>query len=131
MTSPRKKPPVTVERRRHDRLSRDVAAALSIGLVTDGGSMHTVVPIDISTGGVCLRWSPEDPVVLEVGQRVDLHMQAATAAAPVLVQAVVRWAGEDDDGNRRYGLEFEDLYKVFEDVIPALWQLCHTLHGPR
>ena len=131
MTSPNKKPPVTVERRRHERISDDIAAALTVGLVMEDGRVHTAVPINVSTGGVCLRWSPDDPVVLAVGQQVDLHLQPATAAAPVQVQAVVRWAGEDDDGNLRYGLEFADLYKVFEDVIPALWQLCHALHGPR
>jgi c-di-GMP-binding flagellar brake protein YcgR len=131
MTSSNKKDPVAGERRRHNRLSADVAAALTIGLVAEDGSVYAPVPIDISTGGVCLRWPSEDPMVLDVGQRVELRIQPSTTETPVVVQAVVRWTGADDDGSVRYGLEFDDLYKIFEDVIPALWQVCHALHGPR
>jgi len=43
----------------------------------------------------------------------------------------VRWLSADDAGNIRCGLEFEDLYEIFEHVMPTLWQLCHALHGRR
>jgi hypothetical protein len=131
MTSSSKKPSVTVERRRHDRISAELEAALSVGLVMEDGTVRTAVPVNISTGGVCLRWSPEDMVALNVGQRVELCIEPVISDAPVTVQATVRWTGVDDDGSIRYGLEFEDLYRIFEDVMPALWRLCRVMHGRR
>jgi hypothetical protein len=114
---------------RHDRISADVAAALTINLVTEDGAVHAVVPIDVSTSGVCLRLSPEDLLVLDVGQRVSLHIQPRTGEAPVVVQAFVCSIGADDDGNPYSGLEFENLYQIFEDILPTLWKVCHTIHG--
>lgn len=131
MTSSTNKPPVTVERRRHERISTNLEAALRIGLVMENGTVHAAVPMDISTAGVCLRWPPGDATVLNVGQRVTLRMQLATADEWVTVQAVVRWTGVDEDENIRCGMEFEDLFKIFEDVMPTLWELCHTLHDRR
>jgi c-di-GMP-binding flagellar brake protein YcgR len=131
MTTSDKKNSVTVERRRHARISGDLESAVKVDLVMENGTAHAAVPIDISTGGVALRWSPENALVLQVGQRVELRIQPVTADAPVTVEAVVRWTGIDDDGSVRYGMEFENLFKIFEDVIPALWQLCHALHERR
>lgn len=131
MTLRNKKPSVTVERRRRERISANLAAALTIGLVMDDGTVRGAVPVDISAGGVCLQWSPGDAVALDVGERVALRLQPCTADAAVTVDAVVRWLGTDDDGHIRCGLEFEDVYKIFADVMPSLWTLCHALHGQR
>ncbi|HEX9593612.1 MAG TPA: PilZ domain-containing protein [bacterium] len=120
-----KNPTVTVERRRHYRISSGLDAEFTIGLVMPNGLVHAAMPVDISVGGVCLWWPREELVGLNVGQRVKLRIHPSTADAPVTIQAAVRWTSTDVDGNTRYGLEFENLYEIFEHIMPILWRLCH------
>jgi len=131
MSSPEKRIVETAERRRHDRISASLETMLTVSLVLADSTEHPVKLVDVSSGGVGLLWPADKPVVVKVGERVTLHIRRCTADASVTVHAAVRWLSADNAGSIRCGLEFENVYEVFEHVMPTLWQLCHTLHGRR
>jgi len=131
MSSPRKRIVETAERRRSDRISTDLDTMLAVALVLADGTECPVKLVDVSSGGAGLLWPLEKEVVVDVGQPVTLHIRPRTTDASITVHGTVRWLSADDAGNIRCGLEFEDLYEIFEHVMPTLWQLCHALHGRR
>jgi len=125
MPSSHKNHSATAERRRHHRISTGLDAAFTIGVVMTNGTVQPAVPVDISVSGLCLQWPPDETVMLDIGERVELRIHPSTADAPITVHADVRWAGADVDGRIRYGLEFVHLYEIFEHITPILWRLCH------
>jgi c-di-GMP-binding flagellar brake protein YcgR len=131
MSSPRKRIFETAERRRYERISTGLDTLLAVAVVLPDGTECPTKPIDMSSGGVGLLWPLERQVVIDVGQRVTLHIHPRTSDVSAMVHATVRWLSADNTGNIHCGLEFEDVYEIFEHVMPTLWQLCHALHGRR
>jgi c-di-GMP-binding flagellar brake protein YcgR len=114
---------VTADPRRQYRVSSGLDGALAAALVLADGTEHLAELVNVSAGGTCLRWSPGRAVVLNIGQQVKLRIQSCTAERSITVRARVRWLGADDEGNIRYGLEFQDLAEVFDQLSPTLWRL--------
>ena len=111
------------ERRRHYRLSADLDTAIRIGLVLAHDTEHPGEVVNLSVGGVSLRWPAERVVVMDVGQDVDLYLQPCTFDGSIAVQAAVRWRDVDDLGAVRYGFEFEDGADPQDNVGATLSRL--------
>jgi len=124
-------PTDNAERRRHYRISSGLDGALNIGLVMSNNTVNAAVPIDISAGGICLQWSVNNMVVLNIGQEAELRIQQRAVDEPLRIRAVVRWLDTDGAGNVRYGFEFRDAGDLFGRISPALWGLFNRRKLPR
>ena len=118
--------PFATDARRQYRLSSSLDGTLAVAVVLPDGTAHPAELVDVSAGGTCLRWSPKNTVELNVGQPVQLRVQACTADTPVTIRATVRWLGADIEGNHRYGLEFRNLDELFVQLSPTLWRLVNA-----
>jgi c-di-GMP-binding flagellar brake protein YcgR len=127
MTPSNRPATVTLERRRHYRLSSRLNTALRVGLVMSHGTEDFAEVVDLSASGTSLRWPAARMVVVDVGQEVELRVQPCTADESLTVHAAVRWRKPDDSDTVRYGLEFQER----ADLAPSLCRLFDRRHGPR
>jgi len=121
-----KNSPFATDPRRQYRLSSSFDGTLAVAVVLSDGTAHPAELVDVSAGGTCLRCALKNTVELNVGQPVTLHVRACTADTPVAIRATVRWLGADNEGNNRYGLEFQNLDELYVQLSPTLWRLLNA-----
>jgi len=123
-------PPSGAEQRRHYRIASGLDTLLAAALVLADGTAVAAQLLDVSAGGVGLRWDASDTPVLDLGEPVRLRFQPQPAGRPVEIEAAVRWMGLDE-GGVRYGFEFTGLDKVAAELDPRLWTLFNRRATPR
>ena len=115
--------PVTVERRRHFRLSSGLDATMRVGLVLGHGTKHAGEVVDLSASGISLRWPMKHTVVIDEGQMVELFVEPLRREDSFAVNVVTRWREPDDSGRVRYGFEFQHGTDRPDEVAAGLSRL--------
>jgi len=130
MTPSIKPAKVTMERRRHYRLSSKLDTALSVDLVMAHGTEQPAEVADLSASGTRLRWPAERMAVVDVGQDVELRIRRHAVDESLTIHAAVRWRQTDDAGNIRYGFEFLERADLPGQVAANLCRLLARRNGP-
>jgi hypothetical protein len=119
------------EKRCHYRIASALDSMLDMAIVMGDDRLLPAAIVDLSAGGVCLSWPPENLPVLDVGAEVELRVQSRTTRKPFRLRAEVRWLGADHAGNLRYGFAFQDLRELVGLADPVLWGLFNRRHSRR
>ena len=130
MTPSTKPAKVTMERRRHYRLSSKLDTALSVDLVMAHGAAQPAEVTDLSASGTRLRCPAERMAVVDVGQDVELRIRRHAVDESLTIHAAVRWRQTDDAGDIRYGVEFLERADRPGQVAANLCRLLARRNGP-
>jgi len=122
--------PGAADQRRHYRVCSGLDALLAVTLGLEGGREIPAELVDLSAGGACLRWSLSMTPVLDLSDTVQLNFRARSGAAPLTIQAIVRWMGTEVD-SIRYGFEFQDTGDLTATADATLWALFNRRRTPR
>ncbi len=116
--------------RRYYRIESGLDTFLEVALLLADGTALTAELLDLSAGGVGLRWPAASTPILDVGEAVVLRIRPRPTGRPMEIGATVRWMAIQDD-HVRYGFEMEEVDTVAAGMDPRLWSLFNRRRTPR
>jgi len=116
--------------RRYYRIESGLDTFLDVALLLADGTALPAELLDLSAGGVGLRWLATSTPVLDVGEAVVLRVQPCPTGHPMEVGATVCWMAIDEAGVR-YGFEIGEIAAGAADMDPRLWSLFNRRRTPR
>jgi c-di-GMP-binding flagellar brake protein YcgR len=103
---------------------------VEVRLILAHGTEHPGEVVDLSAGGISLRWPTQRMVVIDEGQDVELHVRPCMHDESLAVQAAFRWRRTDDLGTVRYGFEFQPTAgqpDLVATILPRLFDRRHRV----
>jgi hypothetical protein len=95
------------------------AATLEIGMLNQDGSSTPGIVVELSYGGVRLKFSDTADIVLPIGYDIPLQLQSNMLDEPIVVSATI--VDRFDKSNcREYGFKFHDPESLRFQLPPAL-----------